>query len=284
MKRRHSPPISAIVGVLLAAWMLHPTSAFAGTSSESPPPPCAFTIPTAVAGTLIEISGPLATGASVDVTAEGPDKRVREAAVTTTDRAWHGVLVFDLPEAGSWMARLSIDGGTVCATRFGVLLPAGVVQPPADAAGVVQPPADAAGVVQPPAGAAPGFALADLAGLAAEVAAMVVLASWIFLAVVGVAKLVGARPLSRRWPRALAIPATFVAIVGAFLAVALIVDIGVSFGHFDTGTPPDQQALLDVGIWAMAAAGSLLGGLAALWVRNRTGQDARNARLQRSRP
>jgi hypothetical protein len=59
--------------------------------------------------------------------------------------------------------------------------------------------------------------------------------------------------------------------MGGFLAVALLADLMVSLSHFDTGTPPDQQALLDAGIWAMAVVGSVVGAVAAVRIRTRTG-------------
>jgi hypothetical protein len=195
--------------------------------------------------------------------AEGLDKRVRAASLTIVNDTWHGVLVFDLSDAGSWMVRLRIDGATVCESPFGVTLPAGVVPPPAGEPASQPVPTEPSG----------GFDGADLGGLAVEVAAFLVLGPWIFLAIVAAASLIGARPLARRWVRAIAIPATFLAIAGGFLTVALLASFMVSLGHFDTGTPPDQQAVVDKAIWGMATIGAILGTLTALLVRSRTRHD-----------
>lgn len=62
---------------------------------------------------------------------------------------------------------------------------------------------------------------------------------------------------------------------GELMAIVLFVDFAVSMGHFDTGAPPDDQALLDTGIWVVAVGGSILGTLAALRVRDKIRPTAR---------
>jgi hypothetical protein len=110
----------------------------------------------------------------------------------------------------------------------------------------------------------------DLLGIAAVLIVVLVVASWIVVVLTGLAGLLGARPLARRSLRTIAVPATFVAIWGALMAVALIVDIGVSMGHFDTGTPADEQALINARLVVVALGGAILGAIAALAVRTRT--------------
>jgi hypothetical protein len=269
--KRHQAARWLLLAMAVATFMVRPVSASASTSSEAPPARCASAMPTALTGTPVEISGPMPSNGAVAVVADRPDKRVREGTVTTANGAWRAVILFDASDAGSWTVHVSFDGAAGCESPMTVVLPAGVVAPPTQAAGATdaQP-----STTEPTA----GFDVADLGGLAVEAAAILVLGSWIFLAIVAVARLIGARPLSRRWLRAIAIPATFLAIAGGFLTVALLAAFMVSLGHFDTGTPPDQQALIDKAIWAMAALGAILGTLAALRVRNRTRHDAGSPR------
>lgn len=250
------------LGVALATLIARPASVLASTNPETPPPPCAFGLSTAIAGTPVEISGPVpAADASVEISVEGTDKRVHPVTVATINGVWRSLLLFGAADAGPWSIHVSIDGADECQSLITVTLPAGVVAPPTP-----PPVAPAADEVQP----TRGFDGTDLRGLAVEGVAVLVLASWIFIAVVGTARILGARPLARRWLRTIALPATFLAVWGGLMAVALVVDLVVSLSHFDTGTPAGDQALIDAGIWVVAIGGAVLGTLAALRVRRDT--------------
>jgi hypothetical protein len=251
--------VVVIAGIALAVVVARPTPTVASTNTDAPPNGCAFAIPLLVAGTPAMISGPVPTvGASVDVEVYDSDKRIHEVQVTTTSQTWQTVLLFNSGEAGSWTIRARIDGGPPCESVVTVALPAGVVAPSTPAGG---------GAQQPQVETAAGPTASDLWGFAAAAFGILVAASWIFLLVVGIATLIGARPLARRGWRSVAGVAAFLGILGGFLVVALLADLMVSFSHFDTGTPPDQQTLLDRGIWAMAAIGSVLGAVAWLRIR-----------------
>jgi hypothetical protein len=249
-------------GVALATLIAGPASVLASTSPETPPPPCAFELSTAVAGTPVEISGPISPpDASVEISVERADKRSNQVTVATINGVWRGVLLFGAADAGLWTIHVSIGGADECQSPITVTLPAGVVAPP------TQPPVTpATDDVQP----TPGFDGTDLRGLAIEAVVVLVVASWIFLALAGLARIVGARPLVRRWLRVIAVPATFLGVWGGLMAIVLIVDIAVSMSHFDTGTPAGDQALIDAGIWVVAVGGAILGTLAALRVRRET--------------
>lgn len=134
---------------------------------------------------------------------------------------------------------------------------------PSSTAPPVEPSADD---IQP----AGGFDGGVLLGIAAVLLAILVVASWIVVVLTGLASLLGARPLARRWLRGIAVPATFLAIWGVLMAVAFIVDIGVSMRHFDTGTPADEQALINAGLVVVAVGGAILGAIATMGVRART--------------
>jgi hypothetical protein len=54
-----------------------------------------------------------------------------------------------------------------------------------------------------------------------------------------------------------------VAILGAFMGIGLFAYLVYSIGHFDTGIPPDQKLLLDVGLWVVGIVGACVGVLAA---------------------
>jgi hypothetical protein len=240
--------------VVLVTIGLDPGRMSASTTSEAPPEACTFPVPTAITGSPVELSGLVSTaGGSVEIEADGPDKRVREATGTTADGAWHAVLVFGAADAGPWTLRVSIEGGPPCQGPMSVVLAQGAVAPPTPAEGEEGQQHEATS----------GDVAAGLRGLAVEAFAGLVLGSWIFLMVVGLAAMIGARPLSRPRVRMIAAPATFLAIVGGFLSVALLTDFMVSLSHFDSGTPPDQQAVLDKAIWAAAAIGTILGAIAA---------------------
>lgn len=261
--RRGLPGLALVLsGVVLTTLIARPAPTLASTNPESPPPPCAFGTSTAVAGTSVEISGPIsAADASVEIAVEGSDKRIHQATVATIDGRWRSVLLFGAGDAGLWTVHVTINGADACQSPITVTLPAGVVAPPTE-----PPVAPAANEVEPPR----GFDGADLRGLAVEAVVVLVVGSWIFLALVGVATILGARPLVRPWLRRIVLPATFLAVWGGLMVVVLFVDLAVSMGHFDTGTPPGDQALIDAAIWVAAVGGAILGTLAALRVREKT--------------
>lgn len=249
-----------LVGVAVATVISRPATALAGTSPEPAPPPCAFTTSTATAGTPVELSGPIsAADASVAISVERADKRIHEVTVATINGMWRSVLLFGAADAGLWTIHVSIDGSDECQSPITVTLPAGVVAPP------TQPPVNLEPADQPTRGI-DGTDLRTAAGIAV---AVLVVVSWIFLALAGLTRNLGVRPLARRWVRVIAPPVTFLAVWGGLMAVAFLADVVVSFSHFDSGTPPGDQALLDMGIWGMAVGGSILGTLAALRVRDR---------------
>ena len=118
MNGRHA----AVVALIVANLVVRPASISASTGSEPPLPACTFAVPVAFTGSPVEISGPIpVAGSSVEIEADRPDKRVREASVTTGEGVWRAVLLFDAVDAGAWTIRVSSDGGPACESPMTVV-------------------------------------------------------------------------------------------------------------------------------------------------------------------
>jgi len=232
-----------------------PAPASASTDPEPSPSPCALGTSTLEAGAPLTLSGTRSTDEPVGVMARRADGEFREPAVVTIDQTWRSVLVFGAGDGGLWTVEVNVDGVS-CVSRLTVTLPAGVVASPAPGA---EPLSDT------PEGGLDTASLGDAAILSAVV---LVIASWVFLAVLALVRATGRHVMVRRPVRAVAQVAAFVAILGAGMAAWAITDLMVGISHFDSEVPPDQQAALSVGFWVVLVLGSLLGTLAALKVQN----------------
>ena len=93
--------------------------------------------------------------------------------------------------------------------------------------------------------------------------AILVVASWVCLALVSALAVFGTRPLARRGVLPIVRGATVFGVFGLFMAVALSFYFMVSLSHFDTGIPEEQKQPLAVAVWGAAIAGLVIGGLAA---------------------
>jgi hypothetical protein len=165
---------------------------------------------------------------------------------------WRGVIAFGAGDAGSWTIDVTVDGKD-CVSPLTVTLPAGVVAPP------TRTPAAVADDVSLPNGIDGG----TVRGIAALAAAISVVASWVLLLTVALARVAGRRPLRRRRLRRIVQAATFVSVLGAFVFAELFVYFGVSMSHFDTGMSTGETAILDIGLWVAVLAGSVIGTIAA---------------------
>jgi hypothetical protein len=170
--------------------------------------PCALGTSAAVAGTPLEIRGTTTSGDAVNASAwRDGDKTVREATVATLDGTWRAIFLFGAADGGEWTVQVSVDG-TERASRLTVALPPGMVAPPTGA------PAP-----EPDGSSSGGFDGYALRTLAVNDGVALVLASWIFLALVRLVHTTGRRPLARPGVRRVATVAVFVAVLGAVLAV-----------------------------------------------------------------
>jgi hypothetical protein len=229
-----------------------PATVLGSTDPEPTPPPCDLETSNAVAGTPFEVSGTRKhQDESVGIVARSAYGDVRDASVALLDDTWRGVLLFGNADGGDWTIEISVDG-VACVSRLTVTLPAGVVAPS-------RPPREEPVLVETSAGIDAGTVRTAVAGGAATL----VVASWVFLALLGVARLLGRQPFAHRILRRVASGATFVAVLGAFMAIGLFAYLVYSIGHFDTGIPPEQKVLLDVGLWVVGVVGAALGVLAA---------------------
>jgi hypothetical protein len=254
------PHRALLAGGIVAMLLAVPAAVVAATGPETAPPPstptCALALSTAVAGTPFEVTGTTASGAAVTASAWRTDKTVREAAVATLNGTWRASFLFGAADGGEWTVAISGEG-VDCASPLTVTLPPGMVAPPTQPAAVdVVPDASAGGVDAP-----------SLQSVLVNGAVILVVGSWIFLPLVRFVHASGRRPLTRRGVRRVAMGAAFVAVLGACLAVWVVVDFGAALSHFDTTIPPDEQAVLNAAGWGTVAIGSVLGTLAALRVR-----------------
>lgn len=235
-------------GAAMATMLAMPAGVHASTSPDPSPPSCVLETSTVDAGTQFEAAGRLPQpDSSVTVLATRDKNDVREASIFRSSDTWRGTIPFGAADGGSWLIEISVDGSD-CVSPLQVVLPAGVVAPP------TQAPDDS--IEQPMTGIDAGA----IVGMAATVAAVLVVASWLFLivlAILGFAK--GARLREHTRLRALARVAAFLAILGGFLAVGIFIYFGIAMSHFDSGIPPDQKALLDIGMWGLAVTGSVAG-------------------------
>ncbi len=231
-----------------------PTSVFASTSPDPSPSPCALGTSTVIAGTPLELSGSLAgPNDSVSLTAFKDKSDIRDGTVAQLNGSWRGVILFGAADGGSWQIDI-VAGDVECMSPITVLLPAGVVAPPTRA------PVDDGSLDQPQS----GIDGSTILTVAASAAAALVVASWLVLAITAVLAFgAGARPLRRQPVRWLAQGAAFIGVLGAMVGVGLFVYFADSMSHFDSGIPPDQRALLDIGTWGLAIVGSVVGTIAA---------------------
>jgi hypothetical protein len=252
-------PLRALLaGGFLALPLALPAAVAASTDTAPPPstPSCSLRTSTAVAGTPLEIRGTTTSAAAVTASAWRADKTVREATVATLDGTWRAIFLFGAADGGQWTVGISGEG-VDCASPLTVTLPPGMVAPP------TQPPAvDAA-----PDASAGGIDGTSVRSALVNGTVILVVASWIFLALVGFVHASGRRPLARSGVRRAAAGAAFVAVVGAGLSAWFVVYFFVAMSHFDTSVPPNEQAALDTAGWGVVVVGSVLGTLAALRVR-----------------
>jgi hypothetical protein len=238
------------VGVGLATIVLlgTPVTVLASTDPEPTSPPCDLGTSNAVAGTPFEISGRRKhQDEPVGIMARSAYGDIREGSVALLDDKWRGVLLFGNADGGDWTIDINVDGGN-CVSQLTVTLPAGVVAPS-------RPPEEEPVLVETTTGVDSGTVRTAMAGGAAAL----VVASWVLLAVLGVARLLGGQPLARRNLRRVASAATFVAILGVFMGIGLFAYLVYSIGRFDTGIPPEQKVLLDVGLWVVGIVGACVG-------------------------
>jgi hypothetical protein len=238
--------------VLAVALFALPASALASTKPDPSAPDCHLGTATVVAGTPLELSGTTnGSGELVGIMASREGGGYREGNVFMADGRWRAVLEFGVRDAGLWAIDLTVDGRD-CVSQVTVVLAAGMVAPPP----VASADEDLGG---PDRGISEGTILAAAAGTAA----LVVLASWLFLAALAVASIAGSRPLAHRRLRTVARPAAFVAALGGSLTVGLIVYVGQSMSHFDMGIPPEEVVVLNLGLVGAALVGAVLGVKAA---------------------
>jgi hypothetical protein len=229
-----------------------PVTVFASTDPEPTSPPCDVGTANAVAGTPFEVSGTRKhRDEPVGIIARNAYGDMREGSVALLDDTWRGVLLFGNADGGDWTIDISVDGVN-CVSQLTVTLPAGVVAPS-------RPPRDEPDLVQTTAGIDAATVRTAIVGGAAAL----VVASWVFLALLGVARLLGGQPFAHRNLRRVASAATFVAVLGAFMGIGLFAYLAYSIGRFDTGIPPEQKVLLDVGLWVVGIVGACVGVLAA---------------------
>jgi len=229
-----------LIGCTVATLVALPAAAAASTGPETPPPssmlPCALGTSAAVAGTPLEIRGTTTSGDAVNASAwRDGDKTVREATVATLDGTWRAIFLFGAADGGEWTVQVSVDG-TECASRLTVALPPGMVAPPT-----------AAPAPEPDGSSSGGFDGYALRTLAVNDGVALVLASWIFLALVRLVHTTGRRPLARPGVRRVATVAVFVAVLGAVLAVWIGVHFFDGMSHFDDGIPAGLLLLRQVG-------------------------------------
>jgi hypothetical protein len=187
----------------------------------------------------------------VGITARSAYGDIREGSVALLDDKWRGVLLFGNADGGDWTIDINIDGAN-CVSQLTVTLPEGVVAPS-------RPPAEEPVLVETTAGIDAATVRTAMAGGAAAL----VVACWVLLVLLGIARLLGGQPLAHRNLRRVASAATFVAVLGAFMGIGLFAYLAYSIGHFDTGIPPEEKVLLDVGLWVVGVVGAGVGVLAA---------------------
>ncbi len=237
----------------IALSLAAPVSTVASTYPEPSLPGCDFPASTVRAGEALELSGSRTTTEPVGLTVvrvDNRDKRAIDAA--TVGSTWHAVLVFGAADRGAWTIDLVVDGAE-CASPLTVTLPDGVL--PVETAAPIPGPDESESVMDN------GTIWTALwLGVAGTV-----LASWLFmLTFMASAR---ARKSAGRTIRWVARGSAFISVIGACYFVALAAWFYVGIVHFDTGIPPDQEALLNGGLWLAGILGSILGTLAATRIR-----------------
>ena len=242
-------PIAATAALL---WVVAlPGAAAASTEPEASPPPCDLPTSTVVAGTPLVLTGPATSSTAVGVMARSELGSFREGAVIVSDGRWRAVVVFGAEDRGSWTIDVAVDGVN-CLSPLTVTLPPGVVAPPR--------PTDDLEAVD----AAPRVVNgSDVLAAAALTFAAVVLGSYVVLATVSVAAVLGARPMRVRAVRVATRVGTFFAVLGTLVGVASFVALVYSIAHFDSGLSSVESAVLTIVMWLVVVAGSGLGVVAA---------------------
>jgi hypothetical protein len=250
--------------LLAFALLVLPGAVAASTLPGPSIPQCTLGVANLEAGTPLALSRRRATGEPVAVLGRRADGAAREFQAVTAAGTWRVDLVFGAADAGSWTIEVVVDGAS-CASQLTVTLPAGAVAPAIlPIASEPAPDASTAGI--------DGSSLASTAPLAA---AALVVASWIFLALLALVRVAGGQPLARRAVRRAARGAIVVATVGAGLAAWAIAYFMDGMAHFDSGIPPDQQRVLNAAFWGVIVLGVTVGMLAA--GRLRAGMPGRDA-------
>ena len=262
MTRR--PPLAFAAGVLAGrrfrllvlagtlALLGSPVSTSASTTSEPPPRPCVLGTSTLEAGTPLSLSGTRSSDEPVGVMAKRTDGKFMDVPVVASEGTWRAVLLFATDDGGSWMVEIVVDGGD-CVNPLTVTLPTGVTPPPVLLAGSEPPLDQSASVID----------WGSIRAVAVLVAVVVIVGSWLFLALLALARVFGARPLARRRLRVIARVAVFAGVLGAGLAIWAFIYFEVGMLYFDPGIPSDQQAVLDRAFWVVLVLGSVLGTLGA---------------------
>ena len=248
-----------LLGGALTMLLGLPAAVMAGTGPESPLPSCALGTSTLVAGTPLELSGTISTNEAVGVLARRVDGASREGTVAVLNGAWHAVLLFGTADSGSWIVEIGADGAN-CTSALTVTLPPGVVAPP-----TLSPIPD-----QPQDTSVGGMDVPTLQAVAARTAVVLIVGSWLFVALIQIVRGFGRRPLVHPWIRRITRVATFLAILGAALGMWVVGYFFDAMRHFDSGIPASEQLLLDAGFWGAVIVGSVLGTMAALRVRDRS--------------
>jgi hypothetical protein len=229
----------------------------AGTSRAMAGPPCAIEVATVAAGSPLELSGSMpSSGGLVEIVARNERGYLREGDVRGAGDRWSGAITFRLTDVGPWSIRI-VDGATACESPLTVTLPQGATAPPVEAGFVDDT------LVPPP----PLIDGSRVVTWLATTTVALVLASWLFLAFVAAGAVAGFRPLAGVLRRNLARGAAFIAVLGAVTGAAVFVDFLVSMSHFDTGTPAEEQAVLNAAIGISVVVGAAAGWMAARRIR-----------------
>ncbi len=251
--RRPGSPAAALATLITVLLLGMPGAAAASTQSEAPPPACDLPTSTVVAGTPLELSGKVTlSDEGVGLAARSASGAFREGTVALIDDTWRGVIVFGAADAGAWSLEIVVDAKS-CVSPLTVILPEGVVVPPTNEARGPEP-----GDERPQ-----GIDASTIREAFTLGGALAVVASWLFLLIVGLANAAGARPLARRGFGPLARVTTFIGVLGAFVGVGVVVYFGFAMSHFGTGIPPEQVAVLDLMLLGMVVAGSVVGIISA---------------------
>lgn len=238
----------------VAALLTPPAAVLAGAGADPSLMPCSLGVSAAVAGTPLLMSGTIAAPRiPIAVSIQHDNGEIRQASVATlNDGTWRAVILFGAADAGAWTITVNVSGAE-CESPLTVTLPAGMEAAP------TEPRIPDKYLNEPP----DGLHGRTIFETAAKAAIVLVVASWIFLAILALAARV--RPLAHRRVRMVARPAVFLAVLGGFVAVGLGVSVFVGIVIYEFQDPGEVVlALLQTGIAGLAIVGSVVGTLAAL--------------------